>query len=129
MSLKPLTWHGDAYTLSIRRHWMIFFGLATVVEIKEPGVSKLLPAGAGYHISCIYELTEQAKDYFETFDHWWTFSRRLCDHYCEYYVMRRPRRGNTFNREYSAYGNDRLAVEALAKSCPGYSGPERWELA
>ncbi|WP_160314556.1 hypothetical protein [Candidatus Rhodobacter oscarellae] len=126
MSLKPLTWCGRAYTLSIRRHWNTFFGLATICEINGPHMTKFLPEGAGYHSMGLHEMVTQAKDYFDTHDNWWSFSCTLCDQYCDFFVMERPRAGNTFNEFHSTCSNDRTAVQALAKASRGYAGPEKW---
>ena len=123
MGLKHLVWNGNLYTLQIRRHWNTFFGLATVFEIKNPNMEKLLPAGAGYHIMGIYELCEAAKGYFDTFDNWWSFSCRLCDQYCDYYVVKRATEGNTFN----AYSEE-YAVQNFAKASRGYVGPHERKL-
>lgn len=128
MALKPLTWNGYAYTLSIRRHWNTLFGLATICEIKTPPISTLLPEGAGYHITELHELVVRAKKYFDNIDNWWSYSCRLCDDYCDFYVMERPRKGNTFAEFHSAYINDQTAVQNFAKSSNGYVGPDRWKL-
>lgn len=128
MPLKPLFWNGHAYTLSIRRHWNTFFGLATICEVTRPRLTKFLPEGAGYHIIGLFELVESAKDYFDTFDNWWSYSCRLCDQYCDFYVMERPREGNTFAEFHSTYINDRTAVQNFAKASRGYIGPEEWKL-
>jgi hypothetical protein len=128
MSLKPLFWHGNAYTLSIRRHWNTLFRLATICEITAPRLTKLLPEGAGYHITGIHELVDGAKDYFDTFDNWWQYSCRLSDQYCDYYVMERPHEGNTFNEFHSTYINDKMAVKNFAQTSRGYVGPDEWKL-
>lgn len=128
MSLKKLYWNGEFYSLSIRRHWNTFFGLATIFEIKNQHVKKLLPEGAGYHIIGIYDLCESSKDYFQSFDDWWSFSKKLCDQYCDFYVMERPNKNNTFNVFHSTYINDRYAVQNLAKISRGYIGPEKWDI-
>ncbi|RAN33312.1 hypothetical protein [Hyphomonas pacifica] len=128
MSLKPLIWNGNHYTLAIRRHWNTFFGLATVFEITAPRTEKLLPVGAGVHISGLFQLCERAREYFDTFDNWWAYSRRLCDQYCEFYIMKRPAEDNVFARYHSLYINDRYAVQNSAKSSRGYVGPDAWTL-
>ncbi len=128
MALKPLVWNGRQYSLQIRRHWITFFGLATVFEIRVPRMEKLLPEGAGYHIMEIYDLADRARDYFDTFDHWWSYSCSLCDHYCEFYVMEYSKEGNTFNTFHNTYINDRYAVQNFAKISEGYSGPDAWVL-
>lgn len=128
MALKPLIWNGYAYTLSIRRHWNTFFGLATICEINAPRMTKFLPEGAGYHITSIHELVVGAKDYFDTSNNWWSYSCRMCDQYCDFYVMERPRESNTFAEFHSTYINDRTAVQDFAKASPGYFGPDHWKL-
>lgn len=128
MNLKPLHWNGYQYSLSIQRHWNTFFALATVFEIQRARMKKLLPPGAGYHIISIYELCGNAKSYFDTFDHWWDFSCRLCDQYCEFYVLERSDEDNTFNTYHNAYINDRYAVQNFAKESKGYIGPDEWQL-
>lgn len=128
MSLRRLSWNGYLYSLQIRRHWNTFFGLATVFEIKRLRAEKLLPEGAGYHIIGIYELCEQAKCYFDSFDNWWSFSCRLCDQYCEFYVMEHESEHNTFSNFQSHYLSARYAVQSLAKSSRGYVGPDKWKL-
>ena len=128
MSLKRLIWSGNHYTLQIRRHWYTFFSLTTLCEIRGIGVEKILPEGAGYHIMSIYELCDGAKDYFDISTSWWSFSARLCDQYCDLYVMKRAGQDNTFSIYHSPYSNDLYAVQHLAKESLGYVGPEKWKL-
>lgn len=128
MTLKPLVWNGYAYTLSIQRHWYTFFGLATICRVNAPKMKSFLPEGAGYHITGLYELVDGAKDYFETAEYWWSYSCQLCDQYCDFYVMRRPREENTFAKLNSEYMNDRTAVQNFAKASRGYVGPDQWKL-
>jgi hypothetical protein len=75
----------------------------------------------------MHELVREAKRYFDSHDNWWSYSCRLCDQYCDYFVMQRPRDGNTFAEFHSTYSNDRTAVQNFAKSSRGYVGPERWD--
>ena len=128
MTLKPLVWSGNQYTLQIRRHWSTFFNFTTVFTINAPQMEKLLPEGAGYHIISIHKLVDDARDYFETFDCWWSYSKGLCDQYCEFYVMEQALDGNTFNTYHNTYINDRYAVQNFAKLSKGYNGPEEWNL-
>ncbi|MCA8903738.1 MAG: hypothetical protein KDA43_02620 [Hyphomonas sp.] len=128
VDLRPLTWSGDMYSLCIRRHWNAFFGLATIFEVNRPRMQKMLPVGAGLHILGIHKLCEGAVDYFDSFHHWWLFSRVLCDQYCEFYVLERSPEGNTFATYHNQYLNDRYAVQNLAKRSTGYIGPEKWKL-
>jgi hypothetical protein len=128
MPLKPMIWNGHSYVLQIRRHWNTFFGLATMCEIRAPRIEKMLPQGAGYHIMGLHELVQGARGYFDTFDNFWSYSCRLCDQYCDFYVMERPREGNTFAEFHSHYINDRTAVQDFAKSSRGYIGPQSWKL-
>ena len=123
MALKRLTWNGNQYALRIRRHWNAFFALATVLEIKSLGIETLLPEGAGYHIIEIHDLCERALPHFDTFDNWWAFSCTLCDHYCDFYAMKRASPENPFN-----FANGRQAVQTLAKASRGYIGPAEWGL-
>lgn len=128
MALKPPIWNGYAFTLSIRRHWNTFFGLATICDVKAPNMTKLLREGAGYHITGRHELVVGAKDYFDTFDNWWSYSCRLCDQSCDFYLMERPREGNTFAEFRSTCINDRTAFQDFAKASCGYVGPDQWKL-
>jgi hypothetical protein len=128
MTLKPMDWGGEAFALRIRRHWYTFFDLATIFEIRTLRMTKILPAGAGYHIMELHALVNGARSYFNTFDNFWFYSRRLCDQYCDFYVMERPREGNTFSEFHSTYLNDRSAVRDFAKASQGYIGPADWKL-
>ena len=99
----------NQYALRIRRHWNAFFALATVLEIKSLGIETLLPEGAGYHIIEIHDLCERALPHFDTFDNWWAFSCTLCDHYCDFYAMKRasPENPPLFNfRQWSTSSPD-----------------------
>ncbi|OCX66150.1 hypothetical protein BFP70_08605 [Thioclava sp. SK-1] len=128
IALKPLIWNGHVYTLHIRRHWNAFFAYAPFYEILAPRIDKVLPQGAGYHIQGLYELVDGARDYFDNFDNFWSYSCSLCDQYCDFYVMERPREGNTFAEFHSTYINDRTAVQDFAKASRGYVGPDEWKL-
>ena len=87
MSLKPLTWLGYVYCLSVRRHWHTCFRLAAMCEIKKPNLRKKLPAVAATHIVEMYDLAHDARAYFQSEDDWVSFQRRLCDEYCDYFVL------------------------------------------
>lgn len=128
MKLKPLIWNGNYFKLSIQRHWEVFFGLAAVCEINRGEMSKRLPIGAAYHISGIYQMIQTARSYFPEFDSWWNFSCSTCDQYCDYFVLQRPRDGNTFSDFHSAYLNEYAAIQNLAKASKGYAGPESWDI-
>jgi hypothetical protein len=129
MQLKPLFWDGRQYTLSIERHWQTLFLRATVFRTKKPRMESLLPEGAGLHITWTYDLCNGAVAYFDHSNNWFTYSRLLCDQYCEFYVMERSPPGNTFAQFHNEYQNYQFAVQNLAKASEGYIGPAEWNFA
>ena len=137
MTMARANWEGEYFSIRTKRHWNLFFDFVTVCEIKiqnrsalnyRPHVDILLPEGASHHILGIYELQFDAKKYFETPSAWWNFSKRLCDQYCDYYVMKRVVGKNTFATYYSQYSNERHAVHDFALNSDGYIGPQSWNL-
>ncbi|MEM9579051.1 MAG: hypothetical protein AAF891_00070 [Pseudomonadota bacterium] len=121
MSLKPLDWPGSAFNLRIERVPNYFFGYGPVCYIKRPDIKKTLPTAAGYHIASVHELSISAQTYFDNLQRWTAFHAQLCDEYCDYYVMQRPKPGNVF-----ADHGDRRGPQELAKACKGYIGPKWW---
>lgn len=127
MGLEPLTWSGSAYTLSIQRHPRVFWGFATICDVNRPQLRKFLPESAGHHITLVYEMAQGAKGYFDTYGNWQIFSARLCDQYCDYYVMQRYQPGNVF-ADYGNRGSGSYSAQELARQTPGYIGPRWWSL-
>lgn len=120
MSLRPVNWSGNIYTLEIRRHWNAFFAYVPFCMLTATHTSIPLPSGAGYHIQELYNLVGGLRGNFGSVDHFHSFSRNACDHYCDFFVMQRPRSGNAFDVFHSVYGNDRRALQALAEKSKGY---------
>lgn len=125
--MKRLYWQGNAYTLRICRHWSVFFGLVARFEIRSLEIEKNLPENAALHIENVFELVNSASSYFDSFYSFQSYSRSLCDQYCDYYVMRRPIEGGTFDESHSTHERIRSRIESFAKTSRGYVGPKSWD--
>ena len=94
---RPLVWSGKHYSLTVRRRWETFFGLATVFEISKPRMEKLLPQTQGEYIAELFTIINDARNDFSSFNDWWDLSQRLCDDYCEAAILERARHDNLFH--------------------------------
>lgn len=125
MKTEFMIWNGHFFSLSKRRHWMTFFGYATIFEIRKLNLQKILDVRRGYHIAQMYYVVEAARPQFRDANAWYSFSQRTCDQYCDYYLMGRPLDGNAF-RDYrdglirSIQLNEEAAIVRIAEASKEY---------
>jgi hypothetical protein len=124
MTLRRMLWSGQHFVFRIARHWDAFGGLAAIYEVNNIKGAKRLPPGADVHLLRTHDVVEQARSVFSSVDDWHSWSRSLCDHYGDAFVLRRPRPDNPF--WYGIGRGDDQKVKFHASEQRGFVGAKDW---
>lgn len=121
---RRVIWCGCRYTLETKRHWNYFFDYALKFEVRS-GLKSTFPKGNVQHMLMFYDKVETLENRFRNFDDWWSFSRKVCDDYCEHFLLGNGSDQNLFKRAKPSLEswlppNYHGELEALAKTFPSF---------